>query len=171
MGTLKWQKGYEYLLQSLKGIFSRHPEYRLAVVGDGPLRNQLQELAKRLGIADKIDFLMRLSHEQVATVLNESSIFVMSSVSEGFPKALIEAMACGTPAVATDVGDCREIVNGVGFIVKPRAPRVFKEAVNRLIENEEVRTDFSRKCPEVAKSYDWKRTSEIVENEYRKLAQ
>jgi glycosyltransferase involved in cell wall biosynthesis len=169
VGTLKWQKGYEYLLQSVQRVFSRHPEYKLVIIGDGPLRNQLQELAKRLGIADKIDFLMRLNHKEVANVLNESSIFVMSSVSEGFPKALIEAVACGTPVVATDVGSCREIVDGVGFIVKPRNPGDFAEAVNRLIENEELRAEFSKRCPEVAKRYDWRRTSEIVEGEYRRL--
>jgi len=169
VGSLKWQKGYEYLLQSVKEAFSEHLEYKLVIIGDGPLKNQLQDLADNLGIGDKLDFLKRLTHEQVAVVLNESSIFVMSSVSEGFPKALVEAIACGTPVVATDVGSCREIVNGVGFIVKPRAPRVFKEALTRLIENEGLRTDFSRKCQEVAKRYDWKRTSEIVEREYDTL--
>jgi len=170
VGTLKWQKGYEYLLQSVKGVFPKHSEYRLVVVGDGPLRNQLQELARRLGIVDKIDFLLRLNHDEVATVLNESNIFVMSSVSEGFPRALLEAVACGTPVVATDVGSCREIVDGVGFIVKPRNPGEFADAVNRLIENEELRAEFSRNCQEVAKRYDWRRTSEIVENEYRNMA-
>jgi len=171
VGSLKWQKGYEYLLQSVKEVFSEHPKYKLVIIGEGPLRKELQYLADNLGIGDKLDFLNRLTYEQVATVLNESSIFVMSSVSEGFPKALVEAIACSTPVVATDVGSCREIVNGVGFIVKPRDSSEFKETLTRLIENEEVRTEFSRKCPEVAKRYDWKRTSEIVESEYRKLVQ
>jgi glycosyltransferase involved in cell wall biosynthesis len=71
--------------------------------------------------------------------------------------------------VATDVGSCREIVDGVGFIVKPRDPRGFEEAVNRLIEDEELRVEFSRNCQDIAKRYDWKRTSEIVEREYGKL--
>ncbi len=169
VGSLKWQKGYEYLLQSVKEVFSQHPEYTLVIIGEGPLRSQLQELANSLGIADRVKFLKRLTHEQVAVVLNESSIFVISSVSEGFPKALVEAIACATPVVATDVGSCREIVDGVGLIVKPRAPGLFKEAVNRLIEDEKVRSDFSCKCPEVARRYDWKRTYEIVEHEYRRL--
>jgi glycosyltransferase involved in cell wall biosynthesis len=169
VGTLKWQKGYEYLLKSLRGVFSGHPEYRLAIIGDGPLRNQLKRLAESLGIQNDVDFLSRMTHEEVAKTLNESSIFVMSSVSEGFPKALLEAVACGTPVVATDVGSCREIIDGVGFVVKPRDLREFAEAVNRLIENEELRAEFSRNCQEVAKRYDWKRTSEIVESEYRKL--
>jgi len=169
VGTLKWQKGYEYLLQSVQGVFSRYPEHKLVIIGDGSLRNQLEELADKLGIANKVELLKKLTNEQVAMVLNESSIFVMSSVSEGFPKALVEAMACGTPVVATDVGSCREIINGVGFIVKPRDPEGFKKALNRLIENEEVRVEFSRRCQEVAKRYDWKNTSKIVESEYRKL--
>jgi len=169
VGTLKWQKGYEYLLQSVQGVFSRYPEHKLVIIGDGSLRNQLEELADKLGIANKVEFLKKLTNEQVAMVLNESSIFVISSVSEGFPKALVEAMACGTPVVATDVGSCREIINGVGFIVKPRDPEGFKKALNRLIENEEVRVEFSRRCQEVAKRYDWKNTSKIVESEYRKL--
>ena len=171
VGTLKWQKGYEYLLQSVKEVFAKYPEYRLVIIGEGPLRKQLQDLVDNLGIGDKLDFLKRLTHQQVAVVLNESNIFVMSSVSEGFPKALVEAIACGTPVVATDVGSCREIVNGVGFIVKPRDSRKLKEALTRLIEDEGLRTDFSRKCKEVAKRYAWKRTSEIVESEYRKLVQ
>ncbi len=169
VGTLKWQKGYEYLLQSVQGVFSRNPEHKLVIIGDGPLRNPLREMAENLRILDRVEFLKELTHEEVATVLNESSIFVMSSVTEGFPKALVEAIACGTPVVATDVGSCREIVNDVGCIVKPRDPKAFKETLNRLIENETVRTDFSRRCQEVAKCYDWKNTSKIVESEYRKL--
>jgi len=171
VGMLKWQKGYEYLLQAVKGVFSRHSDYKLVIIGNGPLRAQLKEMVKNLMIADRVEFLKGLTHEQVATVFNESSIFVMSSVSEGFPRALVEAIACGTPVVATDVGSCREIVNGVGYIVKPRDPKEFKDALNRLIENDELRTDFSRNCQEVARRYDWKKTSEIVESEYRKLAQ
>jgi len=169
VGTLKWQKGYEYLLQSVQGVFSKHPEYKLVIIGDGPLRNQLKKMVENLKITDRVEFLRRLTHEQVATVLNESSIFVMSSLCEGFPKALVEAIACSTPVVATDVGSCREIVNGVGYIVKPRDPKELKETLNRLIENEGLRMDFSRRCQEVAKRYDWKRTLEIVEREYIKL--
>ncbi|MBA7506726.1 D-inositol-3-phosphate glycosyltransferase [subsurface metagenome] len=169
VGMLKWQKGYEYLLQAVKGVFSGHPEYKLVIIGHGPLRVNIKEMAKKLMIADRVELLKRLTQEQVATALNESSIFVMSSVTEGFPRALIEAIACGTPVVATDVGSCREIVNGVGFIVKPRKPKEFEKAVNRLIENDVVRAEFSGNCQQVAKSFDWKRTSEIVEREYRKL--
>jgi len=169
VGMLKWQKGYEYLLQAVKGVFSGHPEYKLVIIGHGPLGVNIEEMAKNFMIADRVELLKRLTQEQVATTLNESSIFVMSSVTEGFPRALIEAIACGTPVVATDVGSCREIVDEVGFIVKPRDPREFADAVNRLIENGELRAEFSRNCQEVAKRYDWKRTSEIVENEYRRL--
>lgn len=169
VGTLKWQKGYEYLLQSVQGVFSRHPQYKLVIIGSGPLRAQLKEMAEQLMIANQVEFLERLTHEQVATVLNESTIFVMSSVSEGFPRALMEAIACGTPVVATDVGSCKEIVSGVGLVVKPREPEEFREALNRLIENEELRTDFSYNCQEVAQRYDWKMTAKIMESEYRRL--
>jgi len=169
VGMLKWQKGYDYLLQSTQKVFLRYPEYRLVIVGDGPLRRHLEEVADNLGIARRIEFLKGLAYEQLARLLNESTIFVMSSVSEGFPRALVEAIACATPVVATDVGSCREIVDGVGLIVKPGDPQELEEAITRLIEDGALRGDFSRKCPEVAKRYDWKRTSEIVEREYREL--
>jgi GalNAc-alpha-(1->4)-GalNAc-alpha-(1->3)-diNAcBac-PP-undecaprenol alpha-1,4-N-acetyl-D-galactosaminyltransferase len=100
VGRLVPQKGFDVLLRAFARIADDHPSWRLAVLGDGPLHGELGLLARRLGIADRVALPGQVA--DVRERLRRAGSFVLSSRFEGFPNALLEAMAAGAPIVATD---------------------------------------------------------------------
>jgi L-malate glycosyltransferase len=96
------------LLGAVARLRRRRPDARAAIVGDGPLGPELRREAARLGIADAVDFLGRRA--DVESVYRSSRLFALTSRSEGLSVAAAEAMACGLPAIVTDVGDMADLV-------------------------------------------------------------
>ena len=121
VGALVEVKGHRYLLEALAQL-SRDRNVELHHVGRGPLVDQLLELTRSLGLEGKVSFHGPMSHRGVAAALREADLFVLPSLWETCGSALLEAMACGLPAVATRVGDVPALLgeNG-GVIVTPRS--------------------------------------------------
>ena len=125
-GRLMWKKDYPTLLRA----FARQRGATLLIAGEGPDEPALRTLAQELGA--KARLLGR--SEDMAALYNAADAFVLSSVVEGLPMTLIEAAACGLPAVATDVGGVREIVRDgeTGFVVPPGDVEALAGAMARL---------------------------------------
>jgi glycosyltransferase involved in cell wall biosynthesis len=111
VGSLVEVKGHRYLLEAL-ALVARDRDVELHLVGDGPLKEELSSLARSLGLGDRVAFLGALRPDDVAAELQEADIFVLPSLWENLPCALVEAKACGLPSVATHVGDVPEVVDG-----------------------------------------------------------
>jgi glycosyltransferase involved in cell wall biosynthesis len=169
IGNLRWQKGYPYALEAFVQFSQRHPDWRLVIAGDGSLGDELRQLAYRLGIDDKVSFLGTISREDIVNLLNRSGIFFLSSVSEGFPKVILEAMACGTPIVATDAGSCAEVIPGAGIVVTSKDVSAMAMALCQLVDD----TELWRQCSETAyvraRDYEWASIAARVEEIYRSL--
>lgn len=106
-------KGHPDLLQAIAILRKRNVPVRLRLVGDGKMRGEYERLATSLGIAQHVEFLGAVAWgEPVFGVLDDSDLFVMASLTEGLPKALLEAMARGLPAVATRVGGFPDVLPG-----------------------------------------------------------
>jgi starch synthase (maltosyl-transferring) len=108
VGRLDEQKGLDILIKAWTGVAARFPAYDLLLVGDGPQRGTVQEWATASGVADRVRLLGW--RPDVAEILSRCDLFVLPSRWEGMPNALLEAMACGLPAVATDVEGVREVL-------------------------------------------------------------
>ncbi len=111
VGRLSAAKGFEHLLAAIAAAPATAPDgsrVELALVGDGPRRQALEALARQLGIGDRVRFLGR--REGLERIYPAFDVFVLSSLREGSPNVLYEAMACGVASVATDVGGVAEIV-------------------------------------------------------------
>jgi glycosyltransferase involved in cell wall biosynthesis len=110
---------------------------RAVIVGDGPLRGELEALAEARGIRGNITFAGR--RDDVAAWLRKSRVFVLTSASEGVALSLMEAMMCRLPAVVPDVGDLRDVVDdGInGFVVGTPSERAFADAIVKVLENPE----------------------------------
>jgi glycosyltransferase involved in cell wall biosynthesis len=103
VGRLARQKGYDLLLAAVATLVETMPALRLRIVGDGPERERLGELAATLGITDVVEFLGSGGVDEVRAELARADIFVISSRHEGLPRTLLEATAAGIPVVATAV--------------------------------------------------------------------
>ncbi len=120
VGNLVKIKGHRHLIQALAQLRASGIPARLDVVGDGPLRGDLQKQARELGIDSYVEFHGIMSREGLAAIVGVFDIFVLPSLWENLPSALIEAMICGCPSVATDVGGVSEVLDSrAGVIVAP----------------------------------------------------
>ena len=109
----------------------RDGDLRLYIAGSGPRRAHLERLASRLGLAGRVRFLGSLAPGEMARWYQAADLFVFGSWREGCPNVVLEALACGTPVVATRVGGTPELVREGrdGLLFEPRSPDAFAQAL------------------------------------------
>jgi glycosyltransferase involved in cell wall biosynthesis len=119
VARLNWAKDHATLLRAVAAARTRRPEIELHLVGDGPERSRLAALAEALGIAGAVRFLGE--RDDIGDCLSDAHVFVLSSVTEGLPVALLEALAMGLTPIVSDVGGMPEVVRqaGVGTVFPP----------------------------------------------------
>ena len=135
VGSLYPVKGQKYLIDAAPSILARFPRTVFLIVGQGGLREELEAHAARLGVAA---YLLFLGHrEDVHDLLSICDIFVLPSLSEGMPLALLEAMATGLPAIATHVGGVTEVLEDqkTGLLVRPGDSGALADTIMTLLEN------------------------------------
>jgi len=153
VGRLIEVKGVEYLIEACAEL---KEDFYLLIVGDGPLREKLAKTAERLG--KKAVFLGW--RRDVPGILAASDIFVLPSISEGLPVALLEAMAGGKACVATDIGLPIKHEK-TGLIVPPKDSRALAAAIERLISDRELRERLGKNARKVIKEeYSWEKAVE-----------
>jgi glycosyltransferase involved in cell wall biosynthesis len=137
IGRLTSQKGHRYFLESAKRILEVLPETRFLIVGDGPLREELEGLSLSLGVAQAVCFLGY--QQDIATLMGISDVIVMSSLKEGLPYVLLEALALARPVVGTQVGGIPEVIKHgeTGLLVPPKDSKGLAEAIIRVLRNPE----------------------------------
>ena len=138
-GRFKPVKAYDHFLQAARIVADQLPNARFLIAGDGPLRQELEELAKHLGLADRVVFTGY--RNDILAILASLDLFVMSSRHEGIPVVLLEAMALSKPVVVTAVGGMVEVIESEksGLLVEAGNPRELARACLRLLENPELR--------------------------------
>lgn len=132
VARLVWFKGLDVLIDALALLAPRQPGARLAIVGAGPLRADLERRAQALGVGDRVTFTGE--RRDVPQLLAAADVFALTSVSEGMPISILEAMASGLPVAATDVGGVGELVQDgeTGLLTRPRDPAAFAAALESL---------------------------------------
>jgi glycosyltransferase involved in cell wall biosynthesis len=137
IGRMVWQKGFEFLIRAMPNVISASPGTRLLVVGDGPLRIELETLAKQLKVFDKIVFTGFRS--DVSRILSTIDILAVPSVLEGFPMITLEGMAMAKPIVASQIqGITEQLEDGKqAILVPPKKPDALADAILKLIQDTE----------------------------------
>jgi glycosyltransferase involved in cell wall biosynthesis len=135
VGRLVWQKGFEHLLAAMAEVLVRVPEVWLAIVGDGPRREELQARAASLGLTGRVRFLGFRS--DVPSLLSGVDILAVPSLLEGFPMITLEAMALGVPIVATAIDGIVEQLDheGQALLVPPGEPAALSRALVTLLQD------------------------------------
>jgi len=137
-------KGVEYLIQAFNLLHMNGKEdYRLILVGDGILRGSLEKQAKELISKQKITFVGNKPHQEISDWINASDLLCLPSIREGRPNVIIEALACGKPVVASNVGGIPELVSNInGILVAPKEPvelaKAIEQALNRTWVPEKI---------------------------------
>jgi glycosyltransferase involved in cell wall biosynthesis len=135
VAILKTQKGHAVLLDALAKVAGKHPQLHVLIAGDGELRPELENRSRELHLESQVHFLG--TRKDIPDLLSASDSFVLPSLWEGMPMALIEAMASGLPVVATDVSGTREVmVDGeTGLMVPPGDPDQLAQAIDQILSN------------------------------------
>ena len=130
VGNLVPLKGHELTIEALASL----RDSVLLIAGGGPLRDGLQARAALLGVGDRVRMLGEVAHAQLAELYSAADVFVLMSEREGWANVLLEAMACGTPALATNVGGNPEIVASpeAGMVLRERSTAALVEALEAL---------------------------------------
>jgi phosphatidylinositol alpha-1,6-mannosyltransferase len=166
------RKGIDTVIESLPSILARHPVTRYIVIGSGPDQARLEELARRVRVADHVDFLGDVSDEMLPSRYASADVFVLPTrvipeddEIEGFGIAYVEAAAAGVPSIAANVGGVADAVaDGVtGLLVPPGSPDAVASAALRLLDDPLLRArlgDAAR--AEVERSLNWDRAAREV---------
>ncbi len=140
VGALRYYKGLQYLLQALTAL----PDARVTVIGRGPMEREWKELARTLGVAERVQFVGEVANPGLPPYYASCEVFVLPSCerSEAFGLVQLEAMAAGKPVVSTELGTGTSYVNvngATGLVVPARDPGALAAALGKLLDDSELR--------------------------------
>jgi len=170
VGNLTAKKDQRSLLDALARLAAEHPHLRGVIIGLGPLEEELKAHAQELGLGDKVLFCGL--RDDVPDVLPALDVFVLSSLFEGLPIALIEAMATGLACVATSVGGVPELVTDASsaVLVPPRSVDAMVDAIGALLADPGRRQRMGDAAATVGKTLDIAAAVKDLEATYERLA-
>lgn len=170
VGRFVYYKGIEYLVRAMKDV-----DANLLLIGDGPLKKDLEDIVVELGIEEKIVFLGAVNDEEMPIYYHACDIFVLPSIanSEGFGIVQLEAMACGKPVINTSLptGVPYVSLNGeTGITVPPKNSVALAKAINRLLADNDLRKRYGQNAKQrVEKEFTQELMARRILNAYNKL--
>ncbi|MCL0058166.1 glycosyltransferase family 4 protein [Dehalococcoidia bacterium] len=137
IGRLSEEKGVLNFARAIPEIYKERADVEFLVVGDGHLRDKLEEYLDEEKLNNKVKLLGWVPHDELAKYLNNLKLFVLPSYTEGLPNIMLEAMACGTPVLATSVGAIPDVIKDgeTGFILENNSPECIAENVIRALNH------------------------------------
>ncbi len=140
-----YPKGHKYLIDAAPEIIQQFANVRFVLVGDGPLRQEIEQQIEKLGLSDY--FVLLGFRRDVKQLLGLFDLFILPSVSEGLPNAVLEAMACSNPVVATAVNGLVEVIEEgrTGYLVPPQNPSEIAKAVIKILKSPVTMKEMGRR--------------------------
>ncbi len=153
------EKGTGVVIEAMKLLEHDLPGLQFDIVGDGGARKSFQQQAAALGLEDRIHFHGQVGHDRVIQLLKGADLFCFPTTSsEGFPKAALEAMACGLPVVSTKVSALPQLVgSGAGILLEEATPAETAEAIRRCLSDAGQYQVMSRRAVQTARDYSLER--------------
>ncbi len=174
VGRLIHCKGFDLAIRAFAKAFN-NDEARLIIIGDGPDRKRLEELATEEGVKEKIVFMGHLDHDKTLQYMNESAIFLFPSLKEGGAWVLFEALMLGLPIVCLDIAGSKEVVhNDCGIKIKPVTPDQTVDDLSKALLRLAEDSDLRRRLGEAGKRYvmehhTWEKKGEFIRQVYEKV--
>lgn len=171
-GSLTARKGVMNFVEATKLILKRHNNIEFLIGGGGPLFDRIRDNIESCGLQHKVKLVGWVSDDKIPDYLNKLRLLVLPSCSEGLPGIILEAMACGTPVLATPVGGIPDVIKDreTGFIMEDNSPECIAENVERVLNYPDLDkiVEKARKLIEEEYSYEAavKRYIKILERVY-----
>jgi glycosyltransferase involved in cell wall biosynthesis len=162
-GVLRARKGLFDFIKCAKFVKDVFPEMKFLICGLGPLMSKLEAETRSYGLQNNIVFLGRVERKRLIEVYQNASIHIIPSIYEGLPTVLLEAMSCGLPVVATDIGGNRDVITSGfdGLLVPPMNPQKMAEMVVQLLGNESLRKQLGRNARgTILNKFTWDKISD-----------
>ncbi len=158
VGHLIERKGHHLAIAAMPAVLACHPAARLLIVGDGEERSRLELQVTRLGIADRVTLVGAIPNDQMADWYSAADVLILASSREGWANVLLEAMACGTPVVATRIWGTPEVVasDAAGLLVERRDAQSIANGILQLLNSPRDRDCVRR----YAQGFDWAHTTQ-----------
>jgi glycosyltransferase involved in cell wall biosynthesis len=171
VANLRWQKGYPDLMAAARRVIDGGHDVVFLAVGQGPLEAALRERHAELGLGDRFRFLGY--RQDAARLLAGADVFALASLHEGYPIAVMEAMTCGLPIVATDAGGIPDAVtDGVeGFVVPARRPDALADALSQVLADAPLRRKMSDAARARGRLFDIGAAVDRTQGIYREVAE
>jgi glycosyltransferase involved in cell wall biosynthesis len=162
VGALIERKGQDLVIGALPAI----PGARLILVGKGEDEEHLRQLARDLDVSERVHFAGSIDHDLLPVILSAADAMVLPTVSEGLANAWVEALACGTPVVTTDVGGVRELITSdiAGRIIE-RTPECIVNAVKSILADKPNRQDVAA----LVERFSWQANASELADHYSRL--
>jgi glycosyltransferase involved in cell wall biosynthesis len=167
VGRLTPRKGPDFVIRALA---EAEDDVCCVFAGDGPMRNHVEQLAERLGVADRTAFLGNVDVESLPSLYANADLLILPSVSEASPLVVAEAMACGTPVLATRIAGLPTLVEDweTGFLVHPDNVGELAVALRFLMHDGKLRRRMSEKArSKVTREFLWPRVATRYDAVYR----
>ncbi|MGA8942228.1 MAG: glycosyltransferase family 4 protein [Thermoactinomyces sp.] len=172
IGNLYPVKGIHYLLEAFAEVRKLNRDILLYLVGDGPLRSELEQNANELGISEAVDFLGRKPYAEIPDWISSADITVLTSLSEGLPSILLESMGCGRAMVATDVGGIGEILqDGKTGLLAPAGDsgQIARCLQKILVDEPSLVTTMGENAYQASRALTWRENARQTLQCYTKL--
>ncbi|MEM4275772.1 MAG: glycosyltransferase family 4 protein [Candidatus Nitrosocaldus sp.] len=166
--TLSYKyKGLRVLLDSLPLVVKYHPDVKLVIIGDGPLKKEYMNLCKLNNIDKNVMFRGRVSEEELISEYQNSTLLIVPTLTdtEGFGMVSLEANACGIPVIASRIGGIPYYVkDGInGSLVEPRNSKALADKIIKLLDNPKLLEKLSSDCRERALEFGWDKVTNMTE--------
>jgi glycosyltransferase involved in cell wall biosynthesis len=171
VGTLRPVKGLIYLIKAMDIIHAEIENTILMIIGDGEERKSLEEAVIKSHLEKVVIFNGKIPNKDIPKYLVQGDVFVLPSLSEGFPNVILEAMAAGLPIVSTNIHGLSEIIRNEenGYLVEPKNPQQLADKLLQILKNPIQSKKISSNNIEKVKKYSWKNVIECLEDVYLKV--
>jgi glycosyltransferase involved in cell wall biosynthesis len=160
VGTLEPRKNLTTLLEAYAQVAQRQVTPLLVGGGKGWLYDAVFQRLEALGLRERVHFVGYLDEEELPLWYAAATVFVFPSIYEGFGMPPLEAMACGTPVVASNTSSLPEVVGDAGLTVSPYDPAALAAAISRVLDDADLRQELRERGLRQARAFSWRVTAE-----------
>lgn len=170
VGTLEPRKNLTTLLEAYATVARSHDAPLIVGGGKGWLYDAVFKRVEELGLRERVQFVGYVEEEELPLWYAAANVFVFPSIYEGFGMPPLEAMACGTPVIASNSSSLPEVVGDAGITVPPHDPAGFAEAIDRVLSDAELRQELRERGLAQARRFSWRTTAERTLAAYQDVA-